>query len=308
MSDVLAPEREPTEPGGPPGTSPPRRDPRRGNDRPTASGWFRAFWRWHFFASFLVVADPADARGHRADLPVPVPAGAAAARRPDEGGHQRQRRDQPALRQPAGRCRAGLPRCRRPCRWPSRGRTATRRSSRSSPPTAPAAMCTSTRTRAKVLGSLDPDTTLSGYAIRLHGELMAGPWGDHVIELGACWAFVMALTGYYLFVRGWRTRRRARKNERRGAKLRHRHGLIGAVAGVGPAHPTGDGAAVDRAVGREGAELRDRTRLLDVEHRPWRPERPDLDPGRVTAPQPRQDVPWAMGDSEVPQSAPPTDG
>ena len=63
---------------------------------------------------------------------------------------------------------------------------------------------------AEVLGSLDPDRTLSGYAVRLHGELMAGPWGDHVIELGACWAVVMAISGYYVFFRGWRARRRAR--------------------------------------------------------------------------------------------------
>ena len=30
---------------------------------------------------------------------------------------------------------------------------------------------------AEVLGSLNPDTTLSGYAVRLHGELMAGAVG-----------------------------------------------------------------------------------------------------------------------------------
>ena len=85
----------------------------------------------------------------------------------------------------------------------------------------------------EVLGSLNPDTTLSGYAIRLHGELMAGPWGDHVIELGACWAVVMAITGYYLFVRGWRARRRARTAGRPGAKLRSRHGLIGPSSASG---------------------------------------------------------------------------
>ena len=38
--------------------------------------------------------------------------------------------------------------------------------------------------RRGVLGSLNPDTTLSGDAVRLHGELMAGPLGDYVIELG----------------------------------------------------------------------------------------------------------------------------
>jgi len=49
---------------------------------------------------------------------------------------------------------------------------------------------------AEVLGSMDPDQTLSGIAVRLHGELMVGTMGDYPIELGACWAIVMALTGY----------------------------------------------------------------------------------------------------------------
>ena len=86
---------------------------------------------------------------------------------------------------------------------------------------------------AQVLGSLDPDATVSGYAKRIHGELMLGPWGDHVIELGACWAVVMALTGYYLFVRGWRARRRMRTSGRSGARLRSRHGVVGALVGAG---------------------------------------------------------------------------
>ena len=54
----------------------------------------------------------------------------------------------------------------------------------------------------EVLGSLNPDTTLSGLAVRLHSNMMLGSTGDIVMELGACWAIVMALTGYYLFIRG----------------------------------------------------------------------------------------------------------
>ena len=68
----------------------------------------------------------------------------------------------------------------------------------------------------KVLGDLDPDTTLSGTAIRLHADLMSGVVGDRVMELGTCWALVMALTGYYLFVRGWKARRRSSKATGRG--------------------------------------------------------------------------------------------
>ena len=86
---------------------------------------------------------------------------------------------------------------------------------------------------AEVLGSLDPDRTVSGIAVLLHGELMSGRVGDLVIELGACWAIVMALTGYYLFVRGWKARRRRTAKGAPGARLRSRHGLVGAFVGVG---------------------------------------------------------------------------
>ncbi|MGL4745459.1 MAG: PepSY-associated TM helix domain-containing protein [Dermatophilaceae bacterium] len=86
---------------------------------------------------------------------------------------------------------------------------------------------------AEVLGSLDPDTTLSGAAVRLHGDLMVGRAGDLVLELGACWAIVMALTGYYLFVRGWRARRRQRQRGALGARLRTGHAYTGAAVGIG---------------------------------------------------------------------------
>ena len=115
---------------------------------------------------------------------------------------------------------------------------------------------------------------------------MAGPWGDHVIEVGACWAVVMALTGYYLFVRGWRARRRARRAGSPGrraappARAGRRRGR------PRTAHPAGHRAAVDRLLGREGAVLRDRAGLVDVEPRPGRPERSDLHAGRVAAAQP----------------------
>ena len=94
--------------------------------------------------------------------------------------------------------------------------------------------------RLEVLGSLDPDTTLSGTAVRLHADLMSGVVGDAVIELGACWAIVMALTGYHLFVVGRRARRRAARQARvradvRGrtdARIRQTHAVVGAMAGV----------------------------------------------------------------------------
>lgn len=76
--------------------------------------------------------------------------------------------------------------------------------------------------RLDVLGDLDPDTTVSGYAVRIHADLMAGRLGDTVMELGACWAIVMALTGYYLYFRG----RRPRRNP-----LRSKHARVGLVVG-----------------------------------------------------------------------------
>ena len=156
---------------------------------------------------------------------------------------------------------------------------------------------------AEVLGSLDPDTTLSGYAVRLHGELMAGPWGDYVIELGACWAVVMAISGYYLFFRGWRARRRARASRVPGARLRHRHGVVGAFVGRRAAAPAGVRAALDRPLGREGAGAGHRPRLVAVEHRPGRgrPTRPRRSTSRCrTATRTR--CPGGMGESEVPHA------
>lgn len=34
---------------------------------------------------------------------------------------------------------------------------------------------------------------------RLHGELLAGRWGSYLVEIAACWAIVMLLTGLYLW-------------------------------------------------------------------------------------------------------------
>ena len=79
-----------------------------------------------------------------------------------------------------------------------------------------------------VLGSLNPDRTVSGVAVLLHGNLMAGVPGALVMELGACWAIVMALTGYLLFVRGWRSRARAG----RAGRVKRLHAGVGAVAGL----------------------------------------------------------------------------
>jgi uncharacterized iron-regulated membrane protein len=153
---------------------------------------------------------------------------------------------------------------------------------------------------AEVLGALNPDNTLSGTAVRLHGELMAGPKGDYLIELGACWAIVMALTGYYLFFKGRAARLRRKAAGAVGSALRSRHALAGSVLGLGllmllvTGLPwTGLwGAKVQELATANGSSL-------------W-----STDPGAISHPTSRLDeslphshaheVPWGLGGSEVP--------
>lgn len=52
---------------------------------------------------------------------------------------------------------------------------------------------------ARVLGSYDADRNLQNYAVLLHGELMIGRVGDTLVELAACWALVLMITGLYLW-------------------------------------------------------------------------------------------------------------
>ena len=143
---------------------------------------------------------------------------------------------------------------------------------------------------AEVLGSLNPDTTLSGYAVRLHGELMAGAWGERLIELAACWAIVMAITGYYLFWRGRRARiAAATVAARRGTR---RSGL---VAGVGLLFLLVSGLPWTGFWGEKAQTLATDQGHLVLEPRPRRDLRPGVDPGRVAAAQPRDRHPVGPG-------------
>lgn len=154
----------------------------------------------------------------------------------------------------------------------------------------------------KVLGSLNPDTTLSGGAIRLHGELMVGRWGDYVIEIAACWAIVMALTGYYLFFRGRVARARRRAAGAAGAVLRSRHGRTGAVLGVGLLFLIVSGLPWTGFWGEKTQEL-----ATNQGTSFW-----GADPGALSSPTSTLDeslphshtVPWGLGKTEVPKSDP----
>lgn len=290
MTDQLAPERAPT----------PSRPPRKAS----GSGWFRAVWRWHFFASFLVVPV----------LLVLATTGLIYLFRfqlepllhPDLMKVEPGAQVQPYVTQLSAVEQA----------YPGSTAVSLAEPREADRPTIVSVTTESGETRdvfvdpytVEVLGSIDPDTTLSGRAILLHGELMSGTLGDRVIELGACWALVMALTGYYLFFRGWRARRRARKADRPGARLRYRHGLVGVFVGVGlltllvTGLPwTGFwGAKVQSFAAERGSSM-------------W-----STDPGAVSDPAStldeslphshHQDVPWAQGDSEVPPGPEPDHG
>jgi uncharacterized iron-regulated membrane protein len=49
------------------------------------------------------------------------------------------------------------------------------------------------------LGSVPSTSWLRGLSKGLHGGWPVNPWGSYLLELGACWAIVMTLTGLYLW-------------------------------------------------------------------------------------------------------------
>ncbi|WP_437622081.1 PepSY-associated TM helix domain-containing protein [Sorangium sp. So ce1151] len=52
---------------------------------------------------------------------------------------------------------------------------------------------------ARVLGERDEKDNLQYYALKLHTELLAGDLGDRAIEIAACWAIVLLISGLYLW-------------------------------------------------------------------------------------------------------------
>ena len=50
-----------------------------------------------------------------------------------------------------------------------------------------------------VLNVIGEDDRPLNVVSRLHGELLAGVWGSYLVEIAACWAIVMLLTGLYLW-------------------------------------------------------------------------------------------------------------
>ncbi len=271
-----------------------------------SGGWFRAFWRWHFYASFLVIPIllllavtgliylfrfQLEPLLHADLMKVSVPQNTVA--QPYAGQQRAVERAYPkativSMTEPRDADRATV--------FSTTVADGSTRDVYVDPYTD------------KVLGTLNPDTTLSGMAVRLHGELMVGPAGDYVIELGACWAIVMALTGYVLFFKGRAARARRRAAGAAGAALRSRHAVVGAAVGLGllflliSGLPwTGFwGAKAQQIATSQGSSL-------------W-----SLDPGAQSNPTSSLDeslphshqheVPWALGNSEVPTSSDTGDG
>ncbi|MGH3814106.1 MAG: PepSY-associated TM helix domain-containing protein [Pseudonocardiaceae bacterium] len=195
------------------------------------NGWYRAFWRWHFYASFLVIPvllmltvtglvylfrfqiEPAL---HPQLMTLDPPAGAV---------------PQPYTTQHAAVADA-FPNATIMSMTEPSDPDHSAVFSLSMPNGTPRDAYVNPWT-GDVLGSLNPDQTVSGIAVRLHAELMMAPWGDYLIELAACWAIVMALTGYVLFFKGRAARTRRKGDGVTGASLRHRHATVGSVVGLG---------------------------------------------------------------------------
>jgi uncharacterized iron-regulated membrane protein len=283
--------------------SPPQAELRPDPIRTPPRGLFRAFWRWHFYASFLVapilllLAATGLIYLFRFQFEPLLHADLMKVRATDG-----------LIAQPYAAQQAAVERA-----YPSATIVSMTEPSDAGRSTVFATVLGDGSTRdvyvnpygATVLGALDPDTTVSGIAVRLHGELMAGPRGDYVIELGACWALVMAITGYYLFLKGRAARLRRRLSGAAGATLRSRHALVGSVVGVSLVFLLVSGLPWTGFWGAKAQELAtgQGTSL-------W-----GTDPGALSNPTSRLDeslphshavdVPWALGSSEVPISTPP---
>ena len=248
MSQTLVPtDPSPQEDPAPGGPSTDQTRP--GSGRARTRGLYRAFWRWHFYASAVVIPvfallaitgllmlfkwqlDPVQESALRFS---PPPNGAMVALSQQEA--------------------AAL------ARYPDATVTAVQTASGDR-----SAFFTIDTTdgqtlnvyvdpyTGRVLGARDPRTLLSNVATEIHGMIVFGPpsdtvlftdpitgedftvgsIGDRIIELATCWAMVMALTGYYLYFRGRRARLAAAARRVKGAVLRRRHAAIGVVAGIG---------------------------------------------------------------------------
>lgn len=290
---------DPVRPDIPPTVTPKKSTPAT---RPT--GLFRSFWRWHFYASVIVIpvmltlAITGLIYLFRFQIEPFVHA------------------DLMRVEQPAGQDRM-------PYAPQAKAVEAALPGARLVSMTEPAAPDHSTRftvqtahgqTRdvfvdpyeGQVLGSLNPDTTISGTAVRIHADLMAGTVGDAVMELGSCWAIVMALTGYYLFFKGRKARRRMRAKKAPGAQLRTNHARVGSLVGLGVLALVVSGLPWTGVWGSQVQKVATASgsSLWSEDHGALSQPTSTLD---ESLPHSHHTVPWAQEKSGVPQSTKPGD-
>lgn len=193
------------------------------------TNWFAAFWRWHFYGALLVIPvllvlattgltylyrAQVDAWTHPGVLTVAVPPGA----------------ERLPLSQQEAAVRAAYPDRDivsvtdhlgdRSTVFVTDGGTAARN-------------VYVDPYRAEVTGDLAPTDLPSDWAERIHGTLLIGDVGDRIIELGACWAIVLSVTGFLIFFLGRRPRRGATAKGLRGTRLRGVHAVVGLPVGIG---------------------------------------------------------------------------
>lgn len=275
---------------------------RAGKARPrstSSSGWFRAFWRWHFYASFLVapvlliLAVTGLIYLFRFQLEPLINADLMKVEAPSAS----------SIQQPYANQLAAVEREFPDATLVSMAEPRSEGRSTIFSVTFPDESVRDVFVNpygAEVLGSLNPDTTLSGYAVRIHAELMAGTWGDRLIELAVCWAIVMAFTGYYLYFKGRRARSRQKKS------LRSRHAQIGLFAGVGLLMLLISGLPWTGFWGAKAQEVATEqgTSFWSLDHGAISDPTSTLDESLPHSH--AQDVPWAQGKSPVPRSSEPT--
>ncbi|WP_051215502.1 PepSY-associated TM helix domain-containing protein [Granulicoccus phenolivorans] len=191
--------------------------------------WFAAFWRWHFYGALLVIPvllvlaitgltylyrAQVDDWTHPGVLTVAVPPGA----------------ERLPLAQQEAAVRAAYPDRTIVSLTDNTGDRTTVFVTGSAPDSRNVYV---DPYRAQVTGDLAPDQLVSDWAERIHGTLLIGDVGDRIVELGACWAIVLTVTGLFIFFLGRRPRRGATAKGHRGARLRGAHAVIGLPVGLG---------------------------------------------------------------------------
>ncbi|MDL5366753.1 PepSY domain-containing protein [Xanthomonas sp. NCPPB 2654] len=201
---------------------------------PTAAAparFYRAVWRWHFYAGLLVLPllawlaltgaafvyqQPIDGYFHRALKTVQVPAQARAVA-------PQRLLDAALAAQPGQALRYTTPLRRDASAEVTVGTADGRRLVVYVDPY-----------RARVLGSLPEHGTVAWTIRRLHSLALVGPWASALIEVAAGWAILLVLTGVYLW---WPRGRRGGVTTVRGRPpqrvfWRDTHALTGSVVGA----------------------------------------------------------------------------